>query len=67
MDTYNIDTAIPSNSNNRVERTKVHPNDAHLGGVWWPSGNDEGGFGRRYVACWEGKVVSIDKVQSSLR
>ena len=32
--TYNIDTAISSNSNDRVERTEVHAHNAHLGGVY---------------------------------
>ena len=32
--TYNIDTAVPSNSYDRIERTKVHAYNTHLGGVY---------------------------------
>jgi len=31
--TYDIDPSIPSNSYDGVERAKVHPNNAHFGGV----------------------------------
>ena len=31
--TYNIDTAVPSNRYHRIERTEVHSHYTHLGGV----------------------------------